>query len=377
MNTKRGKKPSQITIMKLVAAAGGRCQFEGCSCNLFKDNMTWAELNRSNVAHIVAASPDGPRGSEDSEVLSDKLSNLMLLCPTHHKEIDSDPDSFPIERLHRMKQTQEAKVNSLLEGMFFSESEIVILESPIKGKADIHVDKMQCVEALRSIHYNPASSIPAKISVESVGAYSSSSYWTILTEKLEADVEKVIFSRFQYNPELRVAVFPLAPIPLIAKLGELLGDKRGIDIFQKTRKPDTWCWQNEAASNMFITERIVYNTGDSEKIALIFSLTALIDDSRVRKIYDAGIVYRISAKQRGVDCISSLEDLKLFWQEFQKVCDQIKNKDKREEVAVFPAVPVSAAFEIGRRHMPGVHPVLHIYDDDNGFFEALTIGGGF
>ena len=57
------------------------------------------------------------------------------------------------------------------------------------------------------------------------------------------------------------------------------------------------------------------------------------------------------------------------------MCDKIKNNDHCDNAAVFPAIPVSAAFEIGRRHMHGVHPVLHIYDDDNGFFEALTIGG--
>ena len=57
--------------------------------------------------------------------------------------------------------------------------------------------------------------------------------------------------------------------------------------------------------------------------------------------------------------------------------DDIVQSVPKAEVAVFPAVPVSAAFEIGRRHMPAVHPILHIYDDYDGFFEALTIGGHF
>ena len=61
----RGKKPTPATIMRLIAASGGHCQFAGCPCNLFKDEMTWAEFNNSNVAHIVAASPDGPRGVND------------------------------------------------------------------------------------------------------------------------------------------------------------------------------------------------------------------------------------------------------------------------------------------------------------------------
>ena len=75
----RGKRPSKETVMKLWVAAGGRCQFEGCNKRLYCDDLTWEEFNRSNVSHIIASSPDGPRGSEDSGIMSDKFENLMLL----------------------------------------------------------------------------------------------------------------------------------------------------------------------------------------------------------------------------------------------------------------------------------------------------------
>ena len=106
----RGKAPGRVTIMRLIAASGGHCQFEGCPCNLFKDDLTWAEFNNSNVAHIIASSPDGPRGSEDSYRLSDKYENLMLLCPTHHNEIDNDTETYTVEKLLKMKQEQELRV---------------------------------------------------------------------------------------------------------------------------------------------------------------------------------------------------------------------------------------------------------------------------
>jgi hypothetical protein len=37
-------------------------------------------------------------------------------------------------------------------------------------------------------------------------------------------------------------------------------------------------------------------------------------------------------------------------------------------------VPVSAAFEMGRRYMVGIYPKMVIYDRDGEFFETLTIG---
>ena len=78
MANKRGKSPSKITLMKLWAISGGRCQFAGCNRRLYKDDLTWDEFNNSNIAHIVAASPDGPRGSELSHELSDRESDALM-----------------------------------------------------------------------------------------------------------------------------------------------------------------------------------------------------------------------------------------------------------------------------------------------------------
>ena len=93
-------------------------------------------------------------------------------------------------------------------------------------------------------------------------------------------------------------------------------------------------------------------------------------------MYDVDILYFIRADHFGVDCIQSPADLAAFWSQYQAICDEIKNTyPVVQEVGVFPAMPVSAAFEVGRRYMPGVYPKLRIYDDDNGFFETITIGG--
>lgn len=371
----RGKSPNQLTIMKLVAAAGGRCEFEGCNCNVFVDEITWIDFNNSNIAHIVASSPEGPRGSNESKDISDKLENLMLMCTKHHKEIDSDVEKYTVEILHEMKRVHEEKVQELLDGMNFPKSEIIILQSPIKGCKKVHVNTKQTVDALRKLHKNPASTVPILIDMNNYGEYSSKQYWAMLATYLEQDVNRLIFSRLQYNPELMLAVFPLAPIPLIAKLGELLGDKRGIDIFQKKRVPDTWCWDHEEATNSFYTEKTTVAEGDPAKVALILSLTDLIDLERITSVFEAGTIIHIQATYKGVDCVRSIEDLKLFWKEYQRACDLIRNDNAESTVALFPAVPVSAAFEIGRRHMPGVHLPLHIYEENNGFFETLVIGG--
>ncbi len=93
------------------------------------------------------------------------------------------------------------------------------------------------------------------------------------------------------------------------------------------------------------------------------------------EILDADIIYAIKAKNIGVDSIKSTTDLSEFWHLYQAVCDEVKNIDNVDELSVFPAIPVSAAFEIGRRYMTAIYPKLRIYEDCDGFFETISIGG--
>ncbi len=109
---------------------------------------------------------------------------------------------------------------------------------------------------------------------------------------------------------------------------------------------------------------------------MVISLTADITAERIDDVYDADILYFLRAEHFGVDCIQSPADLVAFWSTYQKVCDEIRNQYPGvREISVFPAMPVSAAFEVGRRYMSGVYPLLRIFDDDNGFFETITVGG--
>lgn len=371
----RGKEPSQLTKFRLFSNTGGRCQFSGCNKKLFIDNVTLKALNNTNIAHIVASSPEGPRGNENSYNLSDKLENLMLMCQEHHKLIDEYPEKFTIEKLCEMKNKQEKEVEKLLDEMNYPETEIIIFESLIKNKHDVRLNIEQAVEAIHTQGKKPASRQGIPIRIECTDNYISERYWKNVEKQLEDKVRYLIETLYHYDHDLMLSVFPLASIPLIIKLGNILGDKKIIDIYQKTRIPDTWIWQSTEPTNKFVIEKtIVGNNGN--KVALILSLTTEIDLERVTTVLnDVDIIYHLKAERNDVDCIKSLDDLRNFWQKFQVICDQIKNEDKIEEVSIFPAVPVSAAFEIGRRHMLGVHPVMSIYDEDNGFFKTITIGG--
>ena len=370
----RGLSPSPLTIHMLCAHAAGRCQFVGCNKILFTDAITWEDFNNTNIAHIVASSPNGPRGDAvRSHKLSQSLDNLMLMCMDHHKLIDTYPEKYTEEILIEMKQKHEQEILNLCEGMNMESSEIFMFTSPIKGEISVNVNFVQAVQAIRP-RKKAESTHGISINVEAASDYQSQFYWSEVKKQLQTKFNCLVKSALSIQPNLHFSVFPIAPIPLIAELGNLMGDKIRIDIYQKSRVPDTWKWQSDVVTNSFNVERRINQVGS--RVAIILSLTAEIALERVTNVFDADVIYIIRAERTGVDCILSEADLSGFWHKYQEACDEIRNTySEIEEICVFPAIPVSAAFELGRRYMPGVYPKLKIYEDNNGFFETLTIGG--
>mgnify|MGYP006879779416 FL=1 len=85
-------------------------------------------------------------------------------------------------------------------------------------------------------------------------------------------------------------------------------------------------------------------------LLLLYLLTNKFQIDRIPQIDKYRAIYRITASKLEVDCIKSISDLSAFWHAYQGVCEKILNLYGRNiGVYLFPAVPVSAAFEIGRR----------------------------
>lgn len=372
--TRRGPSPSPLTLNMLFAKAAGRCQFEGCNKPVLFDELTLREYNKSNVAHIVASSPKGARGDGiRSHQLSDKLSNLMLMCPEHHKLIDDFADDYPEERLLEMKSKHEAAIAAQCDLIYTEPTEVLMVASSIKARFPAKISLNTCAEAVMP-EKRVAGSHGQRIQIEVESDYHSPQYWEIASRALDRRFSQTVTAILEENPNVHFSVFSLAPMPLIMKLGYKIGDTTRADVFQFSRAKDSWSWATCEQTNNFSVEKQIVR--DGTQIALVFSLTADIAAARVTEVYNADILYFIRADRFGVDCIQSPADLAAFWYEYQRVCDEIKNTYPHvREIGVFPAMPVSAAFEVGRRYMPGVYPKLRIYDDDNGFFETLTIGG--
>ena len=368
----RGPEPKPKTIHLLWGKAAGMCQYEGCRELLFYDDTTTCEFNAAYIAHIVASNPDGPRGDPvRSHLLSDKIENLMLLCDKHHRLIDNtDIDGHPESVLLEMKNRREEDVARLLTYFDKQKTYIIHMASPIKGQP-VSIDNSQSKLAVLP-QKQPAERYALAIELNCVHSSNTIEYWVDLHSNLVVKFNQVR-AVMHANPNLHFSVFCLAPMPLIAKFGELFGDKINVDVYQKTREPDTWAWQSDSASNSFCVTRNETQYAQSKDIALIIALCSEIDHSRL-DVLKPKVIYTIKAARMGVDCIQSKDDLIAFWHIYQQVCNDIKNNEGADIIHLFPAMPVSAAFEIGRRRMHKVHPKILIYDDNNGFMPTIIIG---
>jgi hypothetical protein len=98
-------------IKILWGRSGNRCAI--CKIELTPDR---ALTTLGEMAHIVAHSLDGPRGKEQlAPDQRDEYPNLILLCPTHHTEIDKNPQKWTCEKLLRIKTDHEKWVSTQLE----------------------------------------------------------------------------------------------------------------------------------------------------------------------------------------------------------------------------------------------------------------------
>lgn len=87
--------------------AAGCCEL--CSKPLYEEGLQRQEGNYSNIAHINAASPGGPRFDADQTPEErSSIDNLMLLCQECHKLIDTNPDDFPAKMLRTKKNRARA-----------------------------------------------------------------------------------------------------------------------------------------------------------------------------------------------------------------------------------------------------------------------------
>lgn len=112
---KKAKKPArryeQSVLGKLWGLSSNHCAYPGCGNRLIK-GAVGADYKKivGHICHIYGLSADGPRGKSGLAAKEkNSYENLILMCRTHHGEVDDFEGDYGADTLFRWKREHEAK----------------------------------------------------------------------------------------------------------------------------------------------------------------------------------------------------------------------------------------------------------------------------
>ena len=362
--------------LRLWGRAAGRCEYEGCNDRLWLDSLTKSEFNTAYIAHIVADSPEGPRGDPDlSDQLKAEISNLMLLCDKHHRLVDkAEVKLHPVERLTAMKKAHEHRLEIVTDIAADKQSHILLYGANI-GTQNARVSYGGAARAMIPSRY-PAELTPLSLGLKNSSFEDTNSeFWRIESQQLRTMFEQSVRSRLRAGEISHLSIFAFAPQPLLILLGSLLSDVPAADVYQLHREPPGWQWEDQPTDFDYLIHEPENADGSP---ALVFALSATVTDARIHSVLGGGTaIWRVTIPTPHNDFLKSREQSQTFRQILRQVMDRIKAHHGEDAIiSVFPAMPVALAVEFGRILMPKADLPLCVYDENKklgGFVRALEI----
>jgi hypothetical protein len=378
VSEKRSRTIGVVTQKMLWGVAAGRCEFQGCNKLLFEHSITKDEGNFAENAHMEAVSEGGARYKE--YILEEDLNsidNLMLLCAGCHKYIDENEEDYPVEILKDMKKKHEDRVRIVTEDSNTLNSVMINYFANIKDVNPVYNDVLfrRAVIRNRCVPVDKYSiAIGSDISILNDG---SKEYYMIQNKQLEENFIKKIKPTLVHAEN--VAVFALAPQPLLIKLGYLMSDIRNVSVYQCHRDYEKWSWHDTDDTVEYRIQKENENN-IREEVAINISLSTEIINERIWNVTDVGMpMYTIIIDEPNRNFVTNQAIVDEFVKCFRKCVEMIKNDHQNvRRIKIFSAMPNSLAVRLGMDIMPKTDPIFEIYDQisqEVGFMKTLEIGG--
>jgi hypothetical protein len=342
----------------LWIAAGGRCEFRGCCKPVNRDFLTKANGNVGQYAHIIADSPAGARGIPgESERLAADPSNLMLACFDCHARIDRDGRSneFTAEELRAMKREHEARIEDIYSATGVVESTPLVMSFPVGS----HVPVIE----VRDIHYAMLKNSNFKLFPTSTAIHIDQSnfhlqdndpdFWRnaqrALTQQYEQRVLPALTTR---GGAAHLTIAGFAPIPMLMKLGALVGDKTPATVLDLPR--EKWLWDTRDACP---EPQYAYNLPATlpREVSVVVSISGRAQHPVGRVVVE----FEAGAPDRGI--IRKDAHLQQFRSSFNAFLQHLFAAGVRV-VHIYPATPLSASIEIGRMLLPKTFEEVHVWE---------------
>lgn len=364
----------QSTVVELWSRSGGRCEL--CNEKLWRDGLTFHSINQSNIAHIIAQTPNGPRGNkDDSERLATDISNLMLVCAKHNKLFDTNEivEQYTVKRLREIKKEHEERIDIATSIKPEMQTTPLIYTSSINN-THMSISNSEVRNALFPRFY-PI--LDKRIDLNFEATDLESEFWKYEKSNLEKSYNSKIKPEFENGNIKHLSIFAMAPQPLLIYLGYLIGDKFPVSIYQLQRYPRSWGWMENGLTNL----RFNVKKPLSVKFPplLTISLSDKICEERIKEAIGSSYSrWDITIDNPNRDFLTRESFLYEFSSKISQLLDEIKNVYGMDnELKIIPIMPIATAIEFGRRIDPKYSMPIKIYNHNqniNKFEPVLTIG---
>jgi hypothetical protein len=358
---------SQKEQKKLHAKSGNRCAMPDCTNVLIDTNGIIIGEN----AHIYGENPESARydaTKEEKFVNSEK--NMIFICRNCHKKIDTDIITYTLDRLFDIKAKHEEFVRTVTSTGKTKGTIIVKYTTNLHGRKVCLPDFTDAIIGDKFIE----NAIDLSMNWEG-NQQDDKNFWEVELANLDKKFNKDLLPIIE-NTSKNLSVFAFGSIPLLVKLGYLLSNKSNIDVYQKSKSPDTWKWDNNKSSMRFNLQKAIGNKKDD--VVLILSLSGKVSKDNIVKTIslDNKTVYEISIDEPYDDFLRTKEQLNDFMSVYRKVKEEILNTHPKSKIHLFAAIPVCVAVEIGRSWNANFDLPIITYDFHNGEYTQAEIIGG-
>lgn len=343
----------------LWIAAGGRCEFRGCCKPVDRDFLTKkAKSVVGEFAHIIADSPAGARGVAGlSEKLAADPSNLMLACFDCHSRIDRHGQSneFTAEQLRAMKRDHEARIERMYSATGVEESMPVVMTFPVGA----HVPVID----VRHIHYAMLTNSDFKrfptaraIHIDQSNFFlqdNDPDFWgsaqRALTQQYAQRIQPELASR---GGAAHLTIAGFAPIPMLMKLGALIGDKTPASVMDMPGEQWLWDTRDDCPEPRYT---FAVPASLPREVSIVVSISGRAQHPIGRDVVE----FQAVAPDRGI--IRKETHVQHFRTQFNTFLQQLFAAGARV-LHVHPATPLSASIEIGRTLLPKAFDEVHVWE---------------
>lgn len=364
--TKRREEASPRTKDAVWLRAAGHCEL--CSRDLSYERLALTPTKLGQVAHILPASPDGPRSTNGEKVASvaDLLDrndpgNLMLLCGVCHEEIDKTPDHYPAEDL-------TAQHEAFLEAIRFAATRakahaghgVLIQGNHFDSLA--RIDPTQIQSALWRDQIRPLGR-PLIIDLPKLdGGVRDDAYHRAVRKKIEYAIERQLpAAQSEDGDGPVVGVAGIADMPSMMIAGQLLGDRRRRKVYSHDRTTGL-VWPDSAAEPMDFV--FMFDAQTAGPVALALEISAPLPLDEVRAAVPGINLARFAATEPSYAYIRNEQFIHHFREHLQR-CLGVVEAHSPEPIHLFMAVPAALALELGALLSTNHRHPYRVYDRDD------------